>query len=363
MGDTILHARGLKSNEPTLPAGRFGVILDEEQIIAGGNNGNIYAARQKDMDDVKIKIEELSNNSNGGKINYIINSNFYYSRRTTNFRVINGITFPRDRFYLSCGGNNILTYSTITNGLKLHSGDGAKWTLGQTLYSGYVNRLKNNNIIYKFKARGTTSLNYIIQYNLNREILASGEKTVLKSETCVLNEEWNEYQLTVQVPSDAKGLAFEIQAIINSEDYVETKEWQVEIINDLINDNGSQYTIPDPIIEKIRCDYFYKIISPCGIPFIPNNQFGFIPIEKQDWPMRTTPICHVPKNFYIHYYGETSVETITVDNLLVSANGRILNITNIPSTYNGRICVLTNTSTVGTFSGSYGVIELDAEMI
>lgn len=361
MGDTILHTRGLKANEPVLPAGRIGVILDERQIIAGGNDGNIYAARQEDVDKLKNKMDQLLNSAGGGKINFIINSDFRFSQRHIDYKTINGITFPKDRFYLTYVGNDGITYNDIPNGLRLDSGDGSKWTLGQTLYSGYVNKLKDNNIIFKFKARGTTNLNYVIQYNLNNEIRASGEKTVLKSETCILNEEWNEYKLTVQVPSDTKGLAFEIQSVINSSDFIETKEWQVEIVNDL-NDNGSQYNVPDPRLEIIRCEYFYKSLSPCGIPFIVNKQTGFIPIEKQNI-MRTNPVCHVPNNFYIHYYGETNVQTITQKDLTVSANCRILNINNIPSSYNGRFCVLTNSANIGTFSGTYLFIELDAELI
>ena len=361
MGDTILHTRGLKANEPVLPAGRIGVILDDRQIVAGGASGNFYAARQEDMDEVKNKINQALNSTGGGKINYIINSDFQYSRRSKQYKIINNITFPKERFYLSYVGNDVLNYNSITNGIRLYEGDGSKWTLGQTLYSGYVNKLKGNNIIFKFKARGTTNLTYIIQYNLNNEIRASGEKTVLKSETCILNEEWNEYKLTVQVPSDTKGLAFEIQSIINSSDFIETKEWQVEIVNDL-NDNGSQYNIPDPRLEIIRCNYFYRELSPCGIPFIVNNQTGYIPIEKEN-NMRTSPNCYAPNDFYIHYYGETNVHKVTQNDLVVSPNCRVLNINNIPSSYNGRLCVLNNSTNIGSFATPYLFIELDAELI
>lgn len=361
MGDTILHTRGMKANEPVLPAGRIGVILDDRQIVAGGANGNFYAARQEDMDEVKNKMDQVLNSAGGGKINYIINSNFYYAQRSSICKTINGITFPRDRFYLSHVGNDTLTYYSIPNGIRLDSGDGSKWTLGQSLYSGYVRHLKNSNIIFKFKARGTTNLNYIIQYNLNNEILASGEKTVLKSETCILNEEWNEYKLTVQVPNDTKGLAFEIQSIINSSDFIETKEWQVEIVNDL-NDNGSQYNAPDPRLEIIRCKYFYRELSPCGIPFIVNNQTGFIAIEKEN-NMRTSPNCYAPNDFYVHYYGETNAHKVTQNDLVVASNCRVLNINNIPSSYNGRLCVLTSSANIGTFASPYLFIELDAELI
>ena len=361
MGDTILHTRGLKANEPVLPAGRIGVILDDRQIIAGGNDGNIYAARQEDMDEVKNKMDQVLNSAGGGKINFIINSDFNFSQRHINYQTINGITFPKDRFYLTHVGNNVITYNDIPNGLRLDSGDGSKWTLGQTLYSGYVKQLKDNNIIFKFKARGTTNLNYVIQYNLNNEIRASGEKTILKSETCILNEEWNEYKLTVQVPSATKGLAFEIQSVINSSDFIETKEWQVELIDNL-DDIGGKYIKPDPRIEITRCKQFYQVISPCGIPFIVNNQTGIIPIENQN-VMRTTPTCYVPYEFYIHYYGETNIHKIAKGDLVVTSNSRVLNVNNIPSSYNGRFCVLTNSSTIGTFAGSYLFIELDAELI
>ena len=361
MGDTILHTRGMKANEPVLPAGRIGVILDDRQIVAGGANGNFYAARQEDMDEVKNKMDKLLNSAGGGKVNFIINSDFRLSQRHINYKTINGITFPKDRFYLLHVGNDTISYNDIPNGLRLDSGDGSKWTLGQTLCSSYVNKLKDNNIIFKFKARGTSNLSYIIQYNLNGEIRASGEKTVLKSETCMLNEEWNEYKLTVQVPNDTKGLAFEIQSVINSSDFIETKEWQVEIVNDL-NDNGSQYNTPDPRLEIIRCKYFYKEISPCGIPFIVNNQTGIISIESQN-NMRTTPTCHVPYYFYIHYYGETNVHKITKDDFVATSNSAVLNVNNLPSSYNGRFCVLTNSMNIGSFAGAYLSIELDAELI
>ena len=99
MGDTILHTRGLKANEPVLPAGRIGVILDDRQIIAGGNDGNIYAARQEDMDEVKNKMDQLLNSAGGGKINFIINSDFYYSRRNAKYKTINDITFDYSNRY------------------------------------------------------------------------------------------------------------------------------------------------------------------------------------------------------------------------------------------------------------------------
>lgn len=361
MGDTILHTRGMKANEPVLPAGRFGVILDERQIIAGGNSGNIYAARQEDVDEINNKMNQLLNSTGGGKVNFIINSDFYYSRRNAKFRVINDIIFPRDRFYLTYEGNNTLSYNSITNGIKLYNGDGSKWTLGQTLHSEYVDRLKSNKIVFRFKARGNCDINQIIQYNPNAEITPKGNKTSLVSKTYTLSDEWIDCIITVEIPDTVKGLSFEIKSNINSDNWIETKEWQVELIDDL-NDVGSKYIAPDPRIELVRCSYFYKIISPCLLPFIVSNQAGYIIINKEK-NMRINAICHVPSNFYIHYHGETSCYEILPENMSITANSRCLNILRIPSSYNGRTCVLTNNSTSGTFVGTLGYLELDAELI
>ena len=363
MGDTILHTRGLKANEPVLPAGRIGVILDERQIIAGGNDGNIYAARQEDMDEVKNKIDQALNSTGGGKINFIINSDFYYSRRNSSFKTINNITFPKDRFYLTYVGNNVISYSIITNGIKLYNGDGSKWTLGQTLDSGYVNMLKNNKIVFKFKARGNVNINQIIQYNVDTEITPNGDKTSLLSKSYMLSEEWIDCVITVEIPNNVKGLTFEIQSIINSDNWIETKEWQVELIDNL-DDIGSRYVKPDPYIELVRCSYFYKVMSPCLIPFVVNNNIGYILLNKEN-NMRTTPVCHIPHKFYIHYYGETSSYEIPHEDISISGNSKCLTISNIPSSYNGRTCVLTNISVAGTFTiaPSTMFIELDAELI
>lgn len=361
MGDTILHTRGLKANEPVLPAGRIGVILDDRQIIAGGNDGNIYAARQEDMDEVKIKMDQLLNSAGGGKINFIINSNFYYSRRSSEYRIINNVTFPRDRFYLTYLGSNALYYSAITNGIKLYNGDGSKLVLGQTLASVYVNELKSNKIVFKFKARGNCDINQIIQCNVDAEITPKGDKTSLSSKTYTLTDEWIDCIITVEIPDTVKGLAFEIQSAINSDDWIETKEWQVELIDDL-NDNGSIYVEPDPLIERTRCKHFYKIVSPCLIPFIVNNRTGYIILDKEN-DMRITPVCHIPNKFYIHYQGESSCYEIPYEDMTISANARCLSVTNIPSSYNGKTCVLTCNATNGTFSGALLFIELDAELI
>lgn len=361
MGDTVLHTRGLKVNEPVLPAGRIGVILDDRQIIAGGNDGNIYAARQEDMDEVKNKMDQVLNSAGGGKINFIINSDFYYSRRDAKFKVINNITFPKERFYLTYVGNDVLDYNSITNGIKLCNGDGSKWTLGQTLDSSYVNILKSNKIVFKFKARGNVNINQVIQYNVDAEITPNGNKTSLSTKTYTLSDEWIDCIITVEIPDTVKGLTFEIQSVINSDNWIETKEWQVELIDNL-DDIGGKYIKPDPRIERTRCSYFYKMISPCLIPFIVNNRTGYIILEKEN-NMRTTPICHVPNKFYIHYQGETSAYEIPSENMTMSANSRCLSITNLPSSYNGRTCVLTSNATSGTFAGSLLFIELDAELI
>lgn len=361
MGDTILHTRGLKVNEPVLPAGRIGVILDERQIIAGGNDGNIYAARQEDVDKLKNKMDQLLNSAGGGKINFIINSDFYYSRRNSKFKVINNITFPKERFYLTYVGNDVLDYSSITNGIKLCNGDGSKWTLGQTLDSTYVNILKNNKIVFKFKARGNGNINQVIQYNIDTEITPNGNKTSLSTKTHALSDEWMDCIITVEIPDTIKGLTFEIQSVINSDNWIETKEWQVELIDNL-DDIGGKYIKPDPRIELTRCKYFYRIISPCLIPFIVNNRTGYIILEKEN-NMRTTPVCHIPDKFYIHYQGETSTHEIPSENMAMSANSRCLSVTNLPSSYNGRTCVLTSSATSGTFAGALTFIELDAELI
>ena len=361
MGDTILHTRGMKANEPVLQAGRFGVILDERRIIAGGSSGNIYAARQEDVDEINNKMNLIINSTGGGKVNFIINSDFYYSRRNAKYKTINDITFPMDRFYLTHVGNNTLSYDSISNGIKLYNGNGSKWTLGQTLYSGYVNKLKNNKIVFRFKARGNCNINQIIQYNVNTEITPNGDKLVLSTKTYILTEEWIDCIITVEIPDTVKGLSFEIQSTINSDNWVETKEWQVELIDNL-DDIGSKYVAPDPRIELIRCSYFYNIVSPCLLPFIVNNQWGYIILNKES-NMRTTPVCHVPNKFYIHYYGESSSYEIPPENMTVSANARCLNIKNLPSSYNGRTCVLTNNSTSGAFGGTLSYLELDAELI
>lgn len=361
MGDTILHTRGLKANEPVLPAGRIGVILDERQIIAGGNDGNIYAARQEDVDELKNKMDQLLNSAGGGKINFIINSDFYYSRRSSIFKVINNITFPKDRFYLTYVGNDVLDYNSITNGIKLYNSDGSKWTLGQTLDSTYVNILKSNKIVFKFKARGNSNINQVIQYNDDAEITPNGNKTSLSTKTYTLSDEWIDCIITVEIPDTIKGLSFEIQSVINSDGWIETKEWQVELIDNL-DDIGGKYIKPDPRIELTRCKHFYKVISPCLIPFIVNNRTGYIILDKEN-SMRTTPVCHVQYKFYIHYQGETSSYEITSEAMTISTNSRCLSVTNLPSSYNGRTCVLTNNATSGTFSGSLMFIELDAELI
>ncbi len=362
MGDTILHTRGLKANEPVLPAGRIGVILDDRQIIAGGNDGNIYAARQEDMDEVKNKMDQVLNSTGGGKINFIINSNFFYSSRNINCRTINNITFPKDRFYLTYTDNNIISYSSITNGIKLYNGNGSKWTLGQTLYSGYVNKLKSNKIVFRFKARGNANINQVIQYNVDTEITPNGNKTSLSEKAYILSEEWTDCIITVEIPDTVKGLSFEIQSVINSDNWIETKEWQVELIDNL-DDIGSRYVEPDPRIETVRCSYFYKVMSPCLIPFVVNNQTGFIILNKEN-NMRITPVCHVPNKFYIHYHGESSSYQIPPENMSMdTANSRCLVIRNIPSSYNGRTCLLTNSSSSGTFAGTILFVELDAELI
>lgn len=361
MGDTILHTRGMKANEPVLPAGRIGVILDDRQIIAGGNDGNIYAARQEDVDELKNKMDQLLNSAGGGKINFIINSDFYYSRRSRDFKAINNITFPKDRFYLVYVGNDVLDYCSIPNGIKLYNGDGSKWTLGQSLDATYVNILKSNKIVFKFKARGNANINQVIQYNANAEITPNGNKTSLSTKMYTLSDEWIDCIITVEIPDSVKGLTFEIQSVINSDGWIETKEWQVELVDNL-DDIGGKYIKPDPRIELTRCKYFYKVISPCLIPFIVNNRTGYIILDKEN-NMRTTPICHVPDKFYLHYQGEASSYEVTPGNMTVSSNSRCLSVTNMPSSYNGRTCVLTSNATSGTFSGSLMFIELDAELI
>lgn len=361
MGDTILHTRGMKANEPVLPAGRIGVILDDRQIVAGGANGNFYAARQEDMDEVNNKMDQLLNSAGGGKINFIINSDFYYSRRHNNFKIVNNITFPKDRFYLTYVGNDVLNYKSITNGIKLYEGDGSKWILGQSLDATYVNILKSNKIVFKFKARGNVNINQVIQYNVDTEIAPNGNKTSLSAKTYTLKDEWIDCIIAVEIPDTVKGLSFEIQSVINTDDWIETKEWQVELIDNL-DDIGSKYVKPDPRIERTRCSYFYKIVSPCLIPFIVNNRTGYIILDKEN-NMRTTSVCHIPDKFYVHYQGETSSYEITSGNMTISSNSKCLSITNLPSSYNGRTCVLTSNATSGTFSGSLTFIELDAELI